>query len=218
MIDVWLDRTEAGARLADELASRGYGEIRDAIVLGVPRGGVEVARQVADRLKLPLDLVVVRKIGAPGAPEFAAGAVDPDGRVYANAFANVSEEWLRAAAVTAHAEVLRRMDAYRCGRPAPRLAGRTVIVVDDGIATGLTAQAALRWLRGVGVARLAIAAPVMAPDTVKRLAQDADEVVALDAPVGFASVGQYYVQFPQLSDADVAHLLKACAEGTPPGR
>ncbi|HEY5468280.1 MAG TPA: phosphoribosyltransferase family protein [Coriobacteriia bacterium] len=204
---MWLDRTEAGTQLADELALRGYGEIRNAIVLGVPRGGVEVARQVADRLKLPLDLVVVRKIGSPGAPEFAAGAVDPDGRVYANAFANVSDGWLRTAAVAEHAEVLRRMDAYRCGRPAPVLKGRTVIVVDDGIATGLTAQAALRWLRGLGVARLAIAAPVMAPDTVKRLAQDADDVVTLQAPAGFASVGQYYVQFPQLSDVDVAHLL-----------
>lgn len=204
---MWLDRTEAGRQLADELALRGYGEIRDAIVLGVPRGGVEVARQVADRLKLPLDLVVVRKIGSPGAPEFAAGAVDADGRVYANAFANVSDEWLRNAAVSEHAEVLRRMDAYRCGRPAPDLGGRTVIVVDDGIATGLTAQAALRWLRGLGVARLAIAAPVMAPDTIKRLMQDADDVIALQAPPGFASVGQYYVQFPQLTDVEVAHLL-----------
>jgi putative phosphoribosyl transferase len=204
---VWLDRTEAGEQLAEELATRGYGEVRGAIVLGVPRGGVEVARQVADRLKLPLDLVVVRKIGSPGAPEFAAGAVDPDGRVYANAFANVSDEWLRVAAVAEHAEVLRRMDAYRCGRPAPELAGRTVIVVDDGIATGLTAQAALRWLRRLGVGRLVIAAPVMAPDTVKRLMQDADDVVALQASPGFSSVGQYYVHFPQLSDVDVARLL-----------
>ncbi len=204
---MWLDRSEAGIQLGEELASRGFGEIRDAIVLGVPRGGVEVARRVADRLNLPLDLVVVRKIGSPGAPEFAAGAVDADGRVYANAFANVSDEWLRTAAVAEHAEVLRRTDAYRCGRPAPRLAGRTVIVVDDGIATGLTAQAALRWLRGLGVARLAIAAPVMAPDTVKRLVVEADEVVALQVPPGFASVGQYYVQFPQVSDVEVAHLL-----------
>lgn len=204
---MWLDRTEAGSKLADELVARGYGEARDAIVLGVPRGGVEVARQVADRLGLPLDLVVVRKIGSPDSPEFAAGAVDPDGRVYANAFANVSEEWLRRAAVAEHAEVLRRLDAYRCGRPAPQLAGRTVIVVDDGIATGLTAQAALRWLRGLGAGRLVIAAPVMAPDTLSRLAEDADEVVALDAPIGFGSVGQYYAQFPQLSDVEVARLL-----------
>jgi predicted phosphoribosyltransferase len=208
VVTVWLDRTEAGTKLADELVSRGYGGLPDAIVLGVPRGGVEVARQVADRLGLPLDLVVVRKIGSPDAPEFAAGAVDPDGRVYANAFANVSEEWLRRAAVAEHAEVLRRLDAYRCGRPAPQLAGRAVIVVDDGIATGLTAQAALRWLRGLGAGPLVIAAPVMAPDTASRLADDADEVVALDAPIGFASVGQYYVQFPQLGDADVARLLK----------
>jgi predicted phosphoribosyltransferase len=207
VVRVWLDRAEAGVRLAEELASRGYGEIRDAIVLGVPRGGVEVARKVADGLGLPLDLVIVRKIGSPGAPEFAAGAVDADGRVYANAFANVSDEWLRAAAVAEHAEVLRRTDAYRGGRPAPHLEGRTVIVVDDGIATGLTAQAALRWLRGLGVARLVIAAPVMAPETVNRLMQEADDVVALQSPQGFASVGQYYVSFPQLSDIDVAHML-----------
>jgi predicted phosphoribosyltransferase len=208
VVTVWLDRTEAGAKLADELVSRGYDGLPDAVVLGVPRGGVEVARQVADRLGLPLDLVVVRKIGAPGTPEFAAGAVDQDGRVYANEYANVSDEWLRSAAVAEHAEVLRRLDAYRCGRPAPRLAGRTVIVVDDGIATGLTAQAALRWLRGQSVGRLVFAAPVMPPGTVQRLGQEADDVVVLEAPPGFTAVGEHYVHFPQLSDADVARLLK----------
>jgi putative phosphoribosyl transferase len=204
---MWRDRVEAGDELARELADRGYAADAGAIVLGVPRGGVEVAKQVAVRLGLPLDLVVVRKIGAPGNPEFAAGAVDPDGRVYANESAFVSAEWLRAAAVPEHAEVLRRMDAYRGGRPAPDLAGRTVIVVDDGIATGLTAQAALRWLRGRGVGRLVIAAPVIAPDTVERLAQEADEVVVLDASPGFSAVGQHYASFPQLSDSDVSRLL-----------
>jgi predicted phosphoribosyltransferase len=206
---MWRDRIEAGDELAQELVDRGYAEA-DAIVLGVPRGGVEVARQVADRLGLPLDLVVVRKIGAPGSPEFAAGAVDPDGRVYANMYARVSEEWLRAAAVAEHAEVLRRMDAYRCGRPAPDLSGKTVIAVDDGIATGLTAQAALRWLRGQGVARLVLAAPVMPPDTVQRLGEDADEVVVLEAPPGFSAVGEHYMSFPQLSDEDVARILGKC--------
>lgn len=207
---MWRDRIEAGDELARELADRGYDQREGAIVLGVPRGGVEVARQVADRLGLPLDLVVVRKIGSPGNPEFAAGAVDADGRVYANAYAGVSESWLRSAAVAEHAEVLRRTDAYRCGRPAPELSGKTVIVVDDGIATGLTAQAALRWLRGRGATRLVIAAPAMAPDTLKRLAQEADEVVALDSSPGFSAVGQYYVTFPQLSDADVTRILGTC--------
>jgi predicted phosphoribosyltransferase len=205
---MWKDRAQAGDALAAELADRGHDARPDSIVLGVPRGGVEVARRVADRLGLPLDLVVVRKIGAPGNPEFAAGAVDPDGRVHANPYAGVSAEWLRAAAGAEHAEVLRRMDAYRGGRPAPDLRGKTVIVVDDGIATGLTAQAALRWLRGLGVARLVIAAPTMAPDTVGMLAREADEVVALDASPGFSSVGQYYGSFPQLSDADVVRLLQ----------
>jgi putative phosphoribosyl transferase len=204
---MWRDRVEAGKDLAEELARRGYDRRADAIVLGVPRGGVEVAREVADRLGLPLDLVVVRKIGHPGNPEFAAGAVDPDGRIYPNEYANVSEEWLRAAAVSEHAEVLRRMDAYRCGRPAPKLQGRTVIVVDDGIATGLTAQAALRWLRGQEVGHLVIAAPAMAPDTLRRLGGEADEVVALDSSPGFSAVGQFYASFPQLSDSDVAQLL-----------
>ena len=207
---MWRDREHAGDDLARELADRGYAGKPDTIVLGVPRGGVEIARRVADALKLPLDLVVVRKIGAPGAPEFAAGAVDADGRVYANAAAHVGEEWLHAASVPEHAEVLRRMDAYRCGRPAPELAGKTVLVVDDGIATGLTAQAALRWLRGRGVGYLVIAAPVMPPDTVSRLERDADEVVVLEAPAGFSAVGQFYDSFPQLTDADVARLLKAC--------
>ncbi len=207
---MWRDREHAGDDLARKLANRGYEGKPDTIVLGVPRGGVEIARRVADALKLPLDLVVVRKIGAPGAPEFAAGAVDPDGRVYANVAAHVGDEWLRAASVPEHAEVLRRMDAYRCGRPAPDLAGKTVLVVDDGIATGLTAQAALRWLRGRGVGHLVIAAPVMPPDTVSRLERDADEVVVLEAPAGFSAVGQFYDSFPQLTDADVARLLKAC--------
>jgi putative phosphoribosyl transferase len=165
---MWKDRTEAGDDLARELVKRGYAAMPDAIVLGVPRGGVEVARRVADTLGLPIDLVIVRKIGAPGAPEFAAGAVDPDGRVYANEYAHVDPEWLKAAAVPAHAEVLRRMAAYRCGRPAPDLTGKTVLLVDDGIATGLTAQAALRWLRGLGVGRLVVAAPGGSPRKRKR--------------------------------------------------
>jgi putative phosphoribosyl transferase len=207
---MWRDRLQAGDELAQEFVDRGYERRDRAIVLGVPRGGVEVARRVADRLDLPLDLVVVRKIGAPGAPEFAAGAVDPDGRVYANPAARVGDAWLASAGAAEHAEVLRRMDAYRCGRPAPDLKGMTALVVDDGIATGLTAQAALVWLRRQGVERLVIAAPVMAPDTVARLETEADEVIALEAPAGFAAVGQFFESFPQLSDADVTRLLGGC--------
>ncbi|HEY5549100.1 MAG TPA: phosphoribosyltransferase family protein [Coriobacteriia bacterium] len=204
---MWRDRIEAGRELAAELARRGYAGRADVIVLGVPRGGVEVAREVADGLGAPLDVVVVRKIGAPGWAEFAAGAVDLDGAVHANPEAGVSRSWLEQAAVAEHAEALRRSDAYRKGRGPLELAGRTAIVVDDGIATGLTAVAALRWLSGRGAARTVIAAPVMAPDSARRLMAEADEVVALTAPAGFAAVGEFYGRFPQLSDDDVTRLL-----------
>jgi predicted phosphoribosyltransferase len=205
MAPVWQDRTQAGDELARELGD--YADAPSAIVLGIPRGGVEVARRVADRLHVPLDIVVVRKIGAPGAPEFAAGAVDADGNVYANPYALVTDEWLSAAAVAEHAEIARRADAYRGGRPAPDVTGKTVLVVDDGIATGLTARAAVRWLRSRGASHVVIAAPVIAPDTVAMLAADADDVVALESPNGFGAVGAYYADFPQLADADVVRLL-----------
>ena len=202
---MWQDRTQAGDELARELGD--YADTPSAIVLGIPRGGVEVARRVADRLRLPLDIVVVRKIGAPGAPEFAAGAVDADGNVYANPYALVTDEWLRQAAVPERAEILRRADAYREGRAAPDVTGKTVLVVDDGIATGLTARAAVRWLRLRGASRVVIAAPVIAPDTVAMLAADAEDVVALESPRGFGAVGAYYADFPQLTDASVVRLL-----------
>lgn len=207
---MWRDRVEAGRDLGAELARRGYGGRDDVIVLGVPRGGVEVAREVADALHAPLDVVVVRKVGAPGAPEFAAGAVDVDGHVYANPAAGVSRQWLERAAAPEHAEALRRVAAYRGDRGPLEIEGRTAIVVDDGIATGLTALAALRWLSGRGADRTVIAVPVMPPDTASTLSAEADEVVALALPRTFGAVGAFYADFPQLSDADVTRLL---AEG-----
>ena len=204
---MWRDRTEAGRELAEELVRDGYADRTDVIVLGVPRGGVELAREVADRLGAPLDVVVVRKIGAPGAPEFAAGAVDVDGNVQMNADAGVSRGWLERAAVPERAEALRRAALYRAGRPPLAVEGRTVIVVDDGIATGLTATAALRWLAGRGAAHTVIAAPVMPPEVARVLASEADEVVTLECPRSFDAVGAFYDRFTQLSDDEVVHLL-----------
>jgi predicted phosphoribosyltransferase len=206
---MWSDRVEAGRELAAELERRGYGGRDDVTVLGVPRGGVEVAREVADRLDAPLDVVVVRKVGAPGAPEFAAGAVDLDGMVHENPSAGVSRSWLERAAIPEHEEAVRRAEAYRRGRGSLEIADRTIIVVDDGIATGLTATAALRWLKGRGAARTVIAAPVMAPDAAEALEANADEVVFLENPRGFGAVGAFYGYFPQLSDDDVMRLLAA---------
>lgn len=204
---MWRDRIEAGRELAEELARRGYSGRDDVVVLGVPRGGVEVARVVADRLHAPLDIVVVRKIGAPGNPEYAAGAVDVDGRVLANPQWRADDAYLRAEGAREHVEAERRLAAYRSGLPPLELAERTAIVVDDGIATGLTALAALRWLRGRGAARTVLAVPVMPPETERRLAEEADVVVALETPPYFSAVGEFYGRFPQLSDADVVRLL-----------
>jgi putative phosphoribosyl transferase len=204
---MWRDRTDAGRALGDELARRGYADRSDVTVLGLPRGGVEVAKSVSDRLGAPLDVVVVRKIGSPGNPEFAAGAVDVDGNVHANPFAGVSADWLGRAAAPEQAEARRRLAAYRAGRQALDVNGRVAIVVDDGIATGLTAEAALGWLRGRGAARIVLAAPAIAPDTVQRLQAQADEIVALESPPGFSAVGQFYVSFPQLTDDEVTRLL-----------
>lgn len=204
---MWADRVEAGRELGEELVRLGYGDRDDVVVLGVPRGGVEVAREVADILHAPLDVVVVRKVGAPGNPEYAAGAVDADGTVYPNPEAGYSASYLEAAARPERVEALRRLAAYRGGRPPLALEGRTAIVVDDGVATGLSAIAALRWLRAHGALDVVLAAPVIAPQSVTALAAESDRVVALDTPPGFFAVGAHYARFDQLSDERVTSLL-----------
>jgi len=213
---MWQDRIEAGGALAEELLARGYGA--DDVVLGIPRGGVEVAAEVARRLGSPLDVVVVRKVGFPGNPEFAAGAVDPDGTVIPNPQAGASAEYLASEGAREHEEALRRIAEYRGGRTDFDLLGRRALVVDDGIATGLTALAAVRWLRANGATRVALAVPVIAPDAARMLAGEVDELVALDAPGGFSAVGAYYARFPQLTDAEVQRLLVDAASRAPVAR
>src|SRR5665648_806392 len=202
---VFADRHDAGRRLAAALER--YRGSPDAIVLGVPRGGVVVAAEVARELGLPLDIVVTRKIGAPGNPEYAVGAVDADGRVFAGALAGIPEEYLQRCLLLEREEIARRLHAYRAGRPALDLAGKTVLVVDDGIATGLTLRAAVRYLKDRGARRVVVAAPVAAPDSAVRLRAEADDVVTLDEPPGFSAVGQFYERFDQTSDAEVRALL-----------
>jgi putative phosphoribosyl transferase len=200
------DRHDAGRQLAAALER--YRGATDAVVLGVPRGGVVVAAQVAEALRLPLDIVVTRKIGAPGNPEYAVAAVDGDGTVTVGFVAGVPEGYLERAATTEQAEVARRVAAYRGGRPVLDLAGKTALVVDDGIATGLTLRAAVSYLRRSGAKRVVIAAPVAAPDSAARLRQEADDVVTLAEPPGFSAVGQFYERFDQTSDAEVRALLQ----------
>lgn len=179
-----------------------------AVVLGVPRGGVVVAAEVARALGLPLDVVVVRKLGAPGNPEYAVGAVDEDGRVVGGTSSLVSEAYLEEAAREGREEIGRRLRLYRQGRGPLEVAGREVVLVDDGIATGMTLHAALDSLKRRGAKRVVVATPVAAPEAAARLGLPPDDFVALLVPPGFGAVGQFYREFDQTTDAEVVELLR----------
>jgi putative phosphoribosyl transferase len=206
------NRREAGARLAAALDP-----LRDEnpVVVGLPRGGVVVAAEVAEALDAPLDVIVVRKLGVPTQPELGMGAVGEDGvRVLTDTVlrvARVTPEQLAAVEARERAEVDRRAAAFRGGRPRVELADRTVIVVDDGIATGGTARAALEVARAHGARRVVLAVPVAPPDTLRELAPLADEVVCLESPTWFNAVGQWYDDFTQTTDADVVEILNRSA-------
>lgn len=204
---MFADRTEAGRLLGEEFAARGFGDRGDVLVLGIPRGGVEVAAEVARAIGAPFDVVVARKVGAPGNPEFAVGAVGPDGPPVLGDSGWASDDWVRESAETERVEARRRLEAYRGERPYPDVTGKKVVVVDDGVATGLTARAALVWLRSKGARSVIMAAPVMAPGAVRSLDDVSDEVVALEVPAGFQAVGAFYRDFRQLTDDDVRRLL-----------
>ena len=199
------DRTDAGRRLAGAMGSYAY--LPGVMVLGIPRGGVVVAAEVARVLGAPLDIVVASKLGAPGNPEYAVGAIDADGTVTRNARVAVSEEYLRPVLEERKVEIARRLETYRGARPSLNVQNRTVLLVDDGIATGLTARAAVGYLRRHGAKRIVVAAPVMPPETAAALSEVADEIVALETPRSFSAVGQFYADFGQTGDAEVIGLL-----------
>lgn len=206
---MFTDRREAGRALAAALAPyRGRPGLR---VLALPRGGVPVAAEVAGALGAGLDVLVVRKVGHPLQPEVAIGAIASGGVRVRNedviADTGVDEATFEALAAREQTELERRERAYRGDRPPPAVAGRTVIVVDDGIATGATLRAALAALRGRGAATLVVAAPVAPAGMEARLADLADEVVVLRAPRDFQSVGAYYRDFGQVGDDEVRALL-----------
>lgn len=202
------DRQDAGHRLADALLR--YAQM-DVVVLALPRGGAVLGAEVARVLGAPLDLVIPRKVGHPGFPEYGVAAVTETGEVVANEaeVARLDSAWFARAVADERVEAARRRLRYLGDRPSVPLQGRTVIVVDDGVATGLTMLAALREVRGRGAARVVAAVPVAPADTVARLRREADEVVALQAPNAFAgAVGAYYVRFGQVSDAEVVAALR----------
>jgi len=201
------DRTDAGRQLAGLLRPLA-GE--DVVVLGIPRGGVEVAAIVAQELGAPLDVVIPKKVGAPNNPELGLGAIAEGVEVLDPALIEtlgVSREYLSAEIAREQEEIRRRSEAYRGGRPPVDLKDTIAVVVDDGVATGGTAVAALRWARLRGASRVILAVPVAPAEGVERLRAEADEVVVLFAPRLFYAVGQWYVDFPQVSDRRVVELL-----------
>ena len=202
------DRMEAGRRLGKRLLDEG---IADPVVIGLPRGGVVVAAEVARVLHAPLDVVVVRKLGAPGRPELGIGAISEGGIRVLNDelidLLNVNGSELAEVEARESEELTRRVLIYRGDRDPVPVAGRTAVIVDDGLATGSTARAALRALRARKPARLVLAVPVSARDTARALLEEADEVIALELPVGFGSVGQWYGDFRQTEDEEVIRLL-----------
>lgn len=219
---IFADRSEAGRRLAERVEAYlgRQPQERAPVVLALPRGGVPVGYQVARAIGADLDIVVARKIGMPGHPEFGIGAVTETGPpIISRAVlrrAGLTEQDLAGAIAAERDEVRRRLRRYRGDRPRPDLAGETVIIVDDGLATGVTALAALRAVRGEQPARLVFAAPVCAPDAADALVGDADAVLCVHRPRRFHAVGEWYADFDQLTDEQVeAVLARAGRVGIP---
>lgn len=205
---IFKNRSDAGQRLAIALAR--YAP-EHPLVLALPRGGVPVAYEVARALDAPLDVFIARKLGAPLQPEFAIGAVAEGGVVIVDPTADevgLDAQRLARAIAREQAEIATRVERFRGGRPLGEVRGRMVIVIDDGIATGATARASLRALRAMGPARLVLAVPVAAADSVATLRGEVDELVCLEAPVDFAAVGYWYEDFEQVSDDEVIALLR----------
>jgi len=204
------DRVEAGKRLAGELLDyRG----KDAIVLAIPRGGVVVAHQIAQKLGIPLDLIISRKIGAPMNPELAIGAVSQDGAKVINFevvdMLHVSESYIEEEADRQIHEIKRRMKKYKGeSKPMPALKGKIVILVDDGVATGATMRAAALSIRKQEPAVLIIAIPVGPRDTIMGLRNEVDRVVCLETPWFFNAIGEFYEDFAQVSDEEVIILIE----------
>ena len=214
------DRDEAGRQLADKLL---HLKDRQPVVLALPRGGVAVGFEIAQALDAPLDIVLVRKIGVPWQPELALGAVT-DGagheifidRDLATSLA-VPDSYIEEETARQLEEIERRRKSYCEGRPAPEVAGRTAIVVDDGIATGATMRVALQALRRRGPARLVLAVPVAPPDTLAALRKEVDEAVCLETPIELGAIGFYYRDFHQMRDSEVTDLLARAQRGTASG-
>ncbi|HHY38941.1 MAG TPA: phosphoribosyltransferase [Clostridia bacterium] len=207
---MYRDRIEAGARLSSLLVP--YAD-PSSIVLAIPRGGVVVASEICRRFGIPMDLLISRKIGAPGNPELAVAAVDPDGEIIWEddrlAYMGIPTAYIQKQAEIERKEILRRLQRYRGDVPMPELKDKTVIVVDDGIATGLTMKASLRWIRKRQPKFTVLAVPVAPPDVAESISKECDALICPLKPKFFYAVGQFYEVFGQTSDEEVVALLCA---------
>lgn len=206
---IFHDRAEAGRMLAEELA--GFVK-KDALVLAIPRGGVVIAAELARLLKLTIDLIIPRKIGAPHNPEVAIGAVTQDGTTILDhrmiEMLGINQEELEDRITKQVNEIRRRLILYGAGQNIEKSSGRQLIVVDDGVATGYTMQAALRSARGYGPKELVVAIPVAPRDTLRLLEKEVDRAVCLTVPEDFYAVGQFYEDFEQTKDAEVIEIMR----------
>jgi predicted phosphoribosyltransferase len=215
---IFRDRTDAGQKLAARLAK--YAHRSDVLVLALPRGGVPVAYEVAEQLGAPLDVFLVRKLGVPGYEELAMGAIASGGVQVINDDVvrqlAIPGEVIDAVAAEERRELERRERAYRNGRPPPDVRGRTVILIDDGLATGSTMRAAAAALRKLGPARIVVAVPVSAPETCDEIREEVDEVVCAVTPEPFRGVGLWYKDFSQTTDEEVRALLERARQSVAP--
>jgi putative phosphoribosyl transferase len=206
---IYRDRREAGRVLAQALTD--YRGNREGLVLGLPRGGVVLAEVVAQALKLPLDVILLRKLPYPENPELAVGAIAEDGSLYLNPeFQSISgqhPEWLQPILREQMAIIHQRAKIYRSHRRPHPIRGRTVILVDDGMATGATMRVAIHAVQSAGASQTVVAVPIASPSTVRELQGEADVVVALETPWEFCAVGQAYESFAQVTDEEVCEIL-----------
>jgi predicted phosphoribosyltransferase len=205
------DRFDAGSQLADALAK--YRNNSEVIVLAIPRGALQIGKVLHEKLNLPLDIIVTKKIPHPMSEEYAVGAVGPDGEYYVTAAAAELEPgYVESERKRLEMLVEDKYVRYRGKRPKPRIRGKTVIIVDDGIATGSTMIAAIHVIRKQKAAKIVVAVPVGPPDTVAAVGKEADEVICLIAPPMFYAIGQFYENFTQVEDEEAIRILKECSD------
>lgn len=205
---MFANRTSAGEQLAELLAERG---VEADVILAVPRGGLPVGRAVADALERPLDIVAARKIGAPHNPELAIGAVSSGGSVWLNEHLieqlDVPDTYVDEGIDREQENARAKIDRYRSDRPPLDLSEKTVLIVDDGVATGATTIACIREALDSGASRVFLAVPVAPPDSLKRLEAEANDVIAVETPHDFGAVGQFYREFNQVTDEEAIEYL-----------